>query len=86
MTSSQILSFYYRDGCHLCEEMAAFLFRHWPSQAERMRWVDVDSDSQLRERYHLDVPVFACNGEILCRHVPDAARFTQYFGPPVNPV
>lgn len=77
---------YYRDRCHLCEEMAAFLFRHWPAVAARLRWVDVDGDAQLQARYGEDVPVLLHDGEIVCRHTPDAAVLQRYFGPPTIPV
>ena len=86
MTSSQILSFYYRDGCHLCEEMAASLFRHWPAVAENMRWVDVNSAPELEREYGMDVPVLAAGQQVICRRFPDHQCLTEYFGTPANPV
>jgi hypothetical protein len=66
--------------------MAAFLFRHWPQLAAGLRWVDVDSNPLLTERFGLDVPVLAWDGQVVCRHVPDPAALQRYFGPPVIPV
>ncbi len=86
MTAPVSAIFYYRDGCHLCEEMAAFLFRHWPEQAGCMQWTNIDSDSELRDRFNADVPLLALHGDTICRHAPDVERLTRYFGPPLNPV
>ena len=85
MSKAHRITFYYRDRCHLCEEMAAYLFRHWPEQADGMRWADIDADPLLREQYNLDVPLLMVNDEIICRHTPDVDRLTQYFGQSVNP-
>ena len=78
--------FYYREHCHLCEDMAAYLFRHWPQVAAGLRWVDVDRDPQLAARFGADVPVLTVGEQTLCRHLPDPEAFTRYFGPPVIPV
>jgi hypothetical protein len=86
VTTDARATFYYRDGCHLCEEMAAFLFRHWPQLAAGLRWVDVDGDPQLAQRYGLDVPVLTVGGQVVCRHAPDTAALQRCFGPPVIPV
>ncbi len=77
---------YYRDHCHLCEQMAAFLFRHWPQVAAALHWVEVDTDARLAARYGRDVPVLTAAGELVCQHVPDPVQLVRYFGPPVIPV
>ncbi|MCB1925610.1 MAG: glutaredoxin family protein [Gammaproteobacteria bacterium] len=76
--------FYYRNGCHLCEELAAVLFRGWPEQAERIDWRDVDTDSAWREEYGLRVPVLLADDELVCELRPDLQRLSRYFGDPVN--
>ena len=78
--------FYYRDGCHLCEELAAVLFRAWPRQAEAMEWRDVDSRDDWRARYGERVPVLIQGDSEICALTPDLARITEYFGNSVNPV
>ena len=78
--------FYYRNGCHLCEELAALLFRGWPEQAEAMEWRDVDQCSEWREAYGEQVPVLALGEEIICVLRPDLVRISQYFGEKANPV
>ena len=78
--------FYYRDGCHLCEELAAVLFRGWPRIAAEMEWRDVDQRPEWQEAYGEKVPVLTLDGELVCILRPDTARITQYFGEMANPV
>jgi len=78
--------FYYRNGCHLCEEMAAQLFRGWPDQAGAMVWRDVDQRAEWRKAYGDLVPVLTQGGETICSLQPDLGRIAQYFGEMVNPV
>jgi len=80
------IRFHYRDGCHLCEEMAAALFRHWPAVAEAMTWVEVDALPELAQRYGDEVPVLCVGEETVCRHALDTGAVARYFGEPVNPV
>jgi hypothetical protein len=86
VTTGRLIQLYHREGCHLCEEMAAFLFRHWPEVGERMVWVDVDADPVLAGRYGSDVPVLVCDGEVVCRHAADPEDMRRYFGEPAYPV
>ena len=80
------LLFYYRNGCHLCEELAALLFRHWPEQAGGMEWRDVDERDDWREAYGHLVPVLKRGSETISTLRPDTARIAQYFGTNANPV
>ena len=64
---------YYREGCHLCEQMTASL--RWlqaelldSAQAFEIERVDIDRDDTLRERYNVDVPVVALDDEVICFH------------------
>ena len=50
---------YTREGCHLCDDAIALLRRH----GEEPTLVDIDADSQLRERYNLCVPVVEIDGK-----------------------
>ena len=54
---------YGRNGCHLCEEMAAQLRALGIAFDE----VDVDSDAQLRVQYGRDVPVLLY-GDLVFKH------------------
>ena len=78
--------FYYRDGCHLCEELAAVLYRGWPAQATAMEWRDVDQRPEWRELHGRAVPVLMLGEEVICQLRPDLARISQYFGAMANPV
>ncbi|MCB1800507.1 MAG: glutaredoxin family protein [Gammaproteobacteria bacterium] len=75
---------YYRDGCHLCEELAAVLFRGWPEHAAAVQWRDVDSDPAWRETYGLRVPVLLIGERLVCEFRPDIRRLSECFGEPVN--
>jgi hypothetical protein len=86
MPSAPSLVFYYRDGCHLCEELAALLFRAWPAQAGRMEWRDVDQDPAWRAAYGHRIPVLLADGELVSELRPDPDRIGQYFGAMHNPV
>lgn len=80
------IRFYYRDGCHLCEEMAAVLHQNWPEHFARTEWIPVDSRPELEQQYGPLVPVLAVDGETICHYVADMDQITACFGPPVNPV
>lgn len=77
---------YYRDGCHLCEELAALLYRRWPAQAELVEWRDVDQRDEWREAYGALVPVLLAGTQTICKLVPDQERLAEYFGGMVNPL
>lgn len=78
--------FYYRNGCHLCEAMAAVLFRGWPEQAGAMAWRDVDQQPAWRDSYGDRVPVLVIGDTEICSFEADIARITQYFGEISNPL
>ena len=52
---------YGREGCHLCEEMAAQL----RSLNVDFEEIDVDSDPHLRLRYGRDVPVLVLRDAVI---------------------
>ena len=84
--SSLHLQLFYREGCHLCEEMAAVLYRGWPQLFDQLEWVDVDRSPELAERYGMHIPVLVLDGSELCHFQPDLERLHAVFGEPVNPV
>ena len=86
MNQAATVVFYYRNGCHLCEELAAILFRGWPQIAETIEWRDVDSRSDWSERYGLQVPVLTQAERTICSLRPDPDRLREYFGESENPV
>jgi len=86
MSEDAQLLLYYREGCHLCEELASLLFRGWPQLAEGMQWRDVDSHPQWAENYGLRVPVLLEGGRLVVELVADRDALQQHFGAPDNPL
>ena len=80
MSEPLAVCFYYRDGCHLCEEMAARIHAGWPQLMDGMVWVDVDSNPEIRQKYGLKVPVLTRNDQVICEYQVDQAAMTVYFG------
>ena len=60
-----------RKGCHLCDDMRDAL--HVYKDELDFDWfeLDVDTDPELRERYHVDVPVLLLDGAEVCHHFFD---------------
>ena len=69
--SSQVLLVYYREGCHLCEQVVASLFQHQEELGYEIEQIDIDTDPVLRERYDVDVPVVSYQGEVIFYHFFD---------------
>jgi hypothetical protein len=63
---------YGREGCHLCEEMAAQL-RALGIAFEK---IDVDADAGLRLKYGRDVPVLV-SGDLVCKHRLDPGTIAK---------
>ena len=78
--------FYYRNGCHLCEELVAVIHRGWPDQLDRMIWRDVDQKEEWRLAYGIRVPVLLVDDREVSALQPDIARLREYFGPEQNPL
>lgn len=51
-----------REGCHLCNEMAALLDEVLPAHGLDYSLLDVDADPELRRRYTDVVPVLLRDG------------------------
>lgn len=80
------LYFYYRDGCHLCEELASLLMRGWPERFGQLQWRDVDSRPDWREQYGPRVPVLLWNGNTISELLPSPDTLRDHFGAPANPL
>ncbi len=73
------LNFYYRQGCHLCDDVLALLTPYQSSCKLEIIMHDIDEDVQLKEQYGLLIPVLTNEqGQELCRYFFDQARFEQY--------
>lgn len=65
------LTLYWRDGCHLCEDMEQTLAELVEASAYQLNRVDIDRNEALLRQYNEHVPVLCLNGEELCRHFLD---------------
>jgi hypothetical protein len=72
-----LLSLYFRDGCCLCDQMAAELSALECRYTFALERIDIDEDPGLALRFNAKVPVLAVNGEILCCHRLDTAALIE---------
>ena len=59
---------YYREGCHLCEQVVASLFQLQEELGYEIKQIDIDDDPILRDKYDVDVPVVTFKGEVIFYH------------------
>jgi len=74
---SPLLIVYYRDGCHLCEQVVASLFQLQQELGYEIKQIDIDTDPVLRERYNVDVPVVTYQGEVVFYHFFDEVELRK---------
>jgi len=74
------LTLYYREGCHLCDDMAFALGQLLDPSVCSLERVDIDRDVTLRQRFHADVPVLCHGGEVICKHFLDRERLDKVLG------
>ncbi len=72
------LTFVFREGCHLCEEMAAALEVFVVEYNIALLRVDVDQDSGLQSRFNADVPLLMEGDVVICRHFFDLAALQAH--------
>ena len=66
-----------RDGCHLCDEMAAVLDEVLPSFGLSYAARDVDVEPELRERFSDVVPVLLRDGRPVAKVRVDRAALVR---------
>jgi thiol-disulfide isomerase/thioredoxin len=66
-----------RDGCHLCDEMAAVLDEVLPPLGLSYAARDVDAEPELRERFSDVVPVLLRDGRPVAKVRVDRAALTR---------
>ncbi|MDE2234620.1 MAG: glutaredoxin family protein [Gammaproteobacteria bacterium] len=71
------LTLYYRNNCHLCEQMFAEINANFEGDL-RVIMVDVDSEQSLRDRYSRIVPVLAYGDTVICQGRLDNAKLEDY--------
>lgn len=76
--SQEALSFYYRDGCHLCEDMWQHLQSIRETHPFDIETINVDSDADLRVRYGTLIPVLASGEQIICHYYLDPVGLERF--------
>lgn len=56
------VTFYTRQGCHLCDEARAVVARVCDDLGESFDEVDIDTDPELQDRFTEEVPVTFVDG------------------------
>ena len=67
------LTMYYREGCHLCEDLEQQLSELLEPRSYRLEMVDIDEDTALKVAYDVRVPVLYCEKTEVCEHFLDFA-------------
>ena len=65
------LTLYFRQECHLCEDMVTHLGRLHGELAFDLDLVDIDKDPALQQRYNEQVPVLVQGSTVLSRYFLD---------------
>ncbi len=68
---------YYREGCHLCEQVVASLFQLQSELKYEIKQIDIDDDPELRKRYNVDVPVVSYQGAVIFYHFFDETALRE---------
>lgn len=76
-----LLTLYYREGCHLCEDMEQQLPELLDEGSYRLEKIDIDADDTLRESYNVRVPVLCCDDEEVCEHFLDLEALRRMMSP-----
>lgn len=79
MAYENTLIVYYREGCHLCDEMASHLHQYQAEFNYLLEWVDIDKNPELKQRYNVDIPVVRYQGEVIFYHFFDEEQLRLTF-------
>ena len=74
------LQFYFRQGCHLCEDMWQQLLEEGADSAFELESFDIDRNHPLNEKYGTLIPVLEAEGRILCCYYLDRMALHAYLG------
>ena len=77
MAATPRLTLYFREGCHLCDDMQAMLGELLDPNSFELESVDIDADPQLKTQYNELVPLLALGETELCRHFLDLKTVQQ---------
>lgn len=84
--STPTLNFYYRQGCHLCEDMWQHLEELRPDLEFNLNPVDIDANPQLKEQFGQLIPVLQGGRETICNYYLDPVALEKYVRQHAGPV
>ena len=76
MSKSRVV-IYTRPGCHLCEEAKQAMQAASCAGEYTLNEINIETDSELLERYSDDIPVITINGVEAFRHRVNPDEFKQ---------
>ena len=71
------LTLYYREACHLCDDMLQGLERVKAELGFEISRVDIDAHPALKRRFNEKIPVLARGEDIVCCHRLDERALRQ---------
>ncbi len=71
-----LLTLYFREGCHLCEDMEGQLHELLPAGSFRLNRIDIDDNPELQRIYNDQVPVLVSGDQVLSTHFLDLKAVT----------
>lgn len=71
------LTLYYREGCHLCDDMQFVLQSHARDLQFNLSRINIDANTALRQQYNIDVPVLALGDQVICKYFLDMASLKR---------
>jgi len=77
------VNFYYRNGCHLCEDLYAELLPYETSHGLTIIMHNIDKEPALKEKYNQLIPVLTdAGGNEICHYFFDKAGFEKLLTDP----
>ena len=80
MSYRPLLTLFYREGCHLCEDLEQQLSELLEPRSYRLLKIDIDEDEKLKKAYDVRVPVLKCVDEEVCEHFLDLEALHNALG------
>ncbi len=72
------LTLFFREGCHLCDDMRRELYPFIQQHHLLLNEIDVDTKEELIKKYNVKVPVLCLGKEEICHHFFDRAMVEKY--------
>ena len=70
--------FFYRNGCHLCEDMYLLINDYEASHKFNLEMINIDANPALQDRYGTLIPVLTDSDENeICHYFFDKIRFEE---------